>query len=486
MIQNTPFIHLFKDAGSYFFYDVNKNTIVKVQKSLWEFLKKQQYQLNQGIQEQDSKDNDTIQKMQKQGFLSSNRVKDIIHPADEILIYHLQNKIQMVTLQVTQQCNLRCSYCVYSGEYQNRQHSNKRISFEMAKRAIDFLIVHSCDNKYISLGFYGGEPLLEFDLVKKCIEYAKARGLGKELLFSITTNGTMLNAEIIEYLENNNVSLMISLDGPKEIQDKNRKFAFNNCGTFDKVIENIKMVKTYFPQYYKKIAFSAVVDPKNDFSCINTFFSTDEIIGDCMVMSSVISENYAKNDEEFNEAFSIKYSYEYFKILLCELNRLNRRYVSKILERRFADLKRTYRQLIPSNKVPDRTQHSGPCIPGAQRLFITVEGNFYPCEKVSEISEAVKIGNLENGFDIGKVRNMLNIGKITEDKCKNCWAFRFCKLCAVFSDEITQLSSAKKNRYCDFIRQEAEVALKDICMLRNMGYDFSGVNIQSLLNSGNK
>ena len=476
MVLNAPFIHLFKIAGSFYFYDVNRNSILKVQKSLWELLKKQQHQSNQEVQWQDNENNSIVEKMREQGFLSSNRVKEILHPADEILVYHLDNKIQMLTLQVTQQCNLRCNYCVYSGDYHNRQHSNNKMSFETAKKAIDFLISHSNDNRYISLGFYGGEPLIEFDLIKRCIEYAKVRGLGKELMFSITTNGTLMDDEIIEYLENNNVSLMISLDGPKEIQDKNRKFAFNNCGTFDKVMENVKRVKNKFPEYYKKIAFSAVIDPKNDFSCINTFFSTDEIIGDHTVMSSVVSDNYSKSEEKYNEDFSIKYNYEYFKILLCELNRLDRKYISKFVDRRFSDLKRTYRQLTPSDKVPEKTQHSGPCIPGAQRLFITTEGKFYPCEKVSEMSEVIRIGDLEKGFNIDKVRAMLNIGKITEDKCKNCWAFRFCKLCAVFSDEMTQLSSDKKTSYCDSIKQDAESMLKDICMLKDMNYDFSGIS----------
>lgn len=82
-------------------------------------------------------------------------------------------------MQVTQNCNLRCQYCVYSGSYINRVHNNKRMSVEVAKQAIDFLVKHSENSKEISIGFYGGEPLLEVPLIREVVDYAEGVFSGK-------------------------------------------------------------------------------------------------------------------------------------------------------------------------------------------------------------------------------------------------------------------------------------------------------------------
>jgi organic radical activating enzyme len=100
-------------------------------------------------------------------------------------------------LQVTQQCNLRCQYCAYSGAYYNRTHNSARMSFETAKRAIDFLLARSHESDHVHVGFYGGEPLLEFDLIKRCVDYVKKSVEGRSITFGITTNATLLNDEKI-------------------------------------------------------------------------------------------------------------------------------------------------------------------------------------------------------------------------------------------------------------------------------------------------
>ena len=145
---------------------------------------------------------------------------------------------------MTQNCNFRCKYCVYSGaenSYQ-RVHSNKVMNWNTARKAIDFLWEHSIDSKDVNIGFYGGEPLLEFDLIKKAIEYSRKKFMGKEISFSMTTNGTLLTEEIIRFLSKNKVQLVISLDGAKEINDENRVFK-NGSGTYDRVIRKIDLIK---------------------------------------------------------------------------------------------------------------------------------------------------------------------------------------------------------------------------------------------------
>ena len=107
------------------------------------------------------------------GLLHETILNDIEHPETENLEMLSNHYIEYLILQVTQQCNLRCKYCAYSGNYYNREHSSERMSFDIAKKAIDFYLERSDSANELRLGFYGGEPLLEYELIKKCVDYIK-------------------------------------------------------------------------------------------------------------------------------------------------------------------------------------------------------------------------------------------------------------------------------------------------------------------------
>ena len=471
MKECTPFVHLFRTPGGYYIYDVNRNVIIKTQQSVWENIRDMKSNLCKLERE-----NSLIARMIDDGFLSSNKIKSIIHPADDIFMYYLNRKIKMITLQVTQQCNLRCDYCVYSGGYENRSHSKKRMDFEMAKNCIDFYIEHSVDSEFIIVGFYGGEPLIEFELIQKCILYVESISEGKKLMFTITTNGTLLKENIIQFLAQHEVILRISLDGPREIHDRSRRFAFDNCGTFDRVIENVAIIKDKFPEYYNKISFSTVLNQENDLSCISQFFTDYETIKDVKVFTSEIVDYYAKNQISETEDYHCKLGYEHFKALLSKLTSFEEKYISKIVANDYTNLERIYYQLSPSEGLSEKSHHSGPCIPGTQRLFVNADGDMFPCERVSESSEVMNIGNINKGFNLEKIRRLLNVGTISEDKCKNCWAFRFCILCCASADTGSGLSGDKKTSKCVRVRNMAENNLKDICTLKENNFDFGNDN----------
>ncbi|SHK27108.1 uncharacterized protein SAMN02745163_03536 [Clostridium cavendishii DSM 21758] len=465
-MNNRPFINLFKTRGAYYVYDVNRNSILRTEKKVWE-------SLNQDCNDEKTYENNTIKNLKERGFLSPNKVEGIVHPTNEIIEDYLNSKISMLDFQVTQQCNFRCEYCSYSGAYENRVHSNKRMTFELAKKGVDFLIEHSVEQKHVYVGFYGGEPLIEFELIKKIIEYIKKNAYGKDVRYTLTTNATLLNEEIIDFLYKNDFTMTISLDGPKEVHDKSRKFALNSCGTFDKVIEKIKLIKQVHPEFMEKISFNAVVDPMKDISCVCKFFDNYETVKEAMVIYSEISENYTKKETSVDEKYYQNINYEYFKLLLSKLNKFDEKRTSKLVRKRFLDLETTYRYLRPTEKLLKYMHHAGPCIPGAQRLFLNADGDFYPCERVSETSEAVKIGNIENGLDTNKVLNILNIGKISEENCKNCWAIRFCSLCIAAIDDGNGASKELKLKRCQVARKTAENKFMDICALKEFGYKFT-------------
>lgn len=465
---DTPFIHLFKTPGAGYVYDVNTNSIFKVKESVFKYLS------GAANEEENNDAENTLTRMRKQGLLSTKRLETIIHPASDMLPYYLENKLEMLTLQVTQNCNLRCEYCPYSGSYINRRHNNKRMSFEIAKKAIDFYLQHSKDNDYLSVGFYGGEPLLEFSLIQKCVEYARNKAQGKEIKFNLTINGTLLNEKNVEYLIKNDFQVIISLDGPEEIHNKNRKFASDGSGSFKTVISNISKFNEEYPEFFGKVMFNAVMDPSVDFNCLNSFFmSYDAVKGHNAMFSPISNEYLADSQGERSESFEQDVSYEMFKLLLFKLKRLSKKNISPVVKAYFEQVRKVfYKERVPVEQLPDKGHHGGPCIPGVMRLFVSCDGLFYPCEKVSETSEMMKIGDLDKGYDIEKVRKLLNIGQLSEQQCKDCWAFRFCHLCAASCDDLESLSSDKKLSRCQSVRDEAETLMKEYCMLREFGYDF--------------
>jgi uncharacterized protein len=478
MKKEKPFIHLFKTPAGHYIYDVNTNAIIKTSKPVYEFLQAGQKNCagDEALLKSNNDDDfmNLIARMQEKGFLSSKRVQEIAHPEDDTLEYYLANKLKMVILQVTQQCNFRCEYCAYSGNYLNRGHSNLRMSFETAKKGIDFLIDNSRDTERVNVAFYGGEPLLEFELIKKCIHYTNEIAEGKTVEFNLTTNGTLFTKEILDFFEQQDVLITISLDGPQEVHDRNRRFAVSGCGTFEKIIEKLEFFKENYPDYFqRRIIFNTVVDGNSDFGCINQFFTNYDTIKDSITNIVNLSTNYVKSLKESSEEYIIETKYELFKLYLSKLNRLDKTYVSKLVMTEYTNLQKQIDQdRVRAKELPEKTHHGGPCVPGAQRLFVDVNGNFFPCERVSENSEVMRIGHVDTGFNIEKVRTLLNVGKITAESCKNCWAFRFCSLCAAMADDTKELSPDKKHSNCITVRNSLEQRFKNYCVLKEFGHDF--------------
>lgn len=143
------------------------------------------------------------------------------------------------------------------------------------------MLKRSRDAKLVSIGFYGGEPLLEFELIKQIVEYAERVFVGKYLKFTMTTNCSLINDEITDFLYLHSFNILISLDGPKNLHDSKRIFAVNGCGTFDVIMEKLKLIKCKYPDYYKKnITFNTVVDPSNEFDCINQIYISNDLLNE--------------------------------------------------------------------------------------------------------------------------------------------------------------------------------------------------------------
>lgn len=475
-MKEKAFIHLFKTIGNFYMYDVNTDRILKIPNNVYRYLETDDYTLLQ------KNDQEYIEILKNCGFLKSNRVEITEHPDTPYLKYYLRTKINRLILQVTQNCNLRCKYCIYSGGYTNRAHNNKKMTWEMAKRSIDYLLTHSKESTHLALGFYGGEPLLEYELVKRCITYIEEKGEGKKLYFNITTNATLLTDEMIQFFEKHSLYLTISLDGPEEIHDRDRRFNCSGKGSYKVVMEKVKLLNDKYPSYYKEnVRFNTVLKTNNSFECINQFVSCEDLVKDNSFSSTMVTEDYCKNKEVSSEKdmrrYFEEYEYENFKRLLKRAGIYNGDGISKLLDLNnysddtFNDNMRNYNR----TELPLKAHHSGPCVPGITSLFVTTEGDLYPCEKISEVSTVANIGNIYKGINIEKAKKILNIEKDMEKQCHNCWAYSHCTMCLVQSEAIDEDDFSKEEilKKCTKIRANVEESFKNYCMYNEMQKNIS-------------
>lgn len=453
-----------KTPGGSYLYDRNTNTIVVISREELEELRR----VEEGILPE--RESTVLQKYQSLGVLAPNIVEEIHHPDTEYLEHYANCRIGQLVLQVTQQCNLRCAYCVYSGNYYTREHSDKKMSWETAKKAIDYVIDHSCEVDDVCFSFYGGEPLLEINLIRRCVEYVKARMEGKKYRFSMTTNGTLLNPNTVAFLAENDVSLSVSLDGPREDHDANRRFR-NGGGSFDTIAKNIRYIKENHYDYWEKIMFLITLNPKVDVDNINRFFDQSELFAKGSVKLNEIEATNLKNPElvEYGDKYYLSRRFKYLKVLMALAGMLEESQVDRIYAGTLSAKKNAIKTLKKGRVLQRCMHHSGPCIPGVQKLFVAVDGTFYPCEKVSENEAELSVGSLEKGLDMVRMKQMLNLGELTKEQCQKCWAFQDCKICIARMENIAGekiLTAAQKQKVCEETREEFFSVLYEYCVIQ--------------------
>lgn len=459
-MKNKPWIHILSTINGKYVYDVSKDMIISISDKLAEFLNDMSQVLEQDTQIE-------FEQLKKRGFFKESIVKNIKHPMSEYLELYQERNLSSVVLQVTQNCNLRCKYCIYTVDSGNgqRMHSNKKMSWEIAKEAIDFLWKHSVDSENITIGFYGGEPLLEKNLIKKCISYSKKRFAGKKLRFQMTTNATLLDAASLRYMMENNMYLMISIDGPKEIHDKNRVFANTQKGSFDSVIDKIHMIKEEFPEYINQISVNMVIDTDNDFDLMKKLTQKNGELEGIRINASFITNEYVDQNNVPSEKFILAYGYELFLTYMNMLERIEDSFVTPILSKCKSDDMEMERMMALSSELGQTSSPGGPCIPG-KRFLIDVDGNFYPCERVSETQKCTSIGSLKRGFDVRQCDTILNIHRYNSESCKQCWAFRYCQTCIRVCSNGEDIKISEKN--CRKIRNDVHEKMLEILLIREM------------------
>lgn len=342
--------------------------------------------------------------------IESLKAEGLIDAPAQILENQTRTEVKALCLHICHDCNLRCSYC-FAADGTYRQEICY-MTDEVAKNAIDFIIERSGKIKNLEIDFFGGEPLMNFDVVKNAVVYGKeqATKAGKVFKFTMTTNCMLLNQEKIEFLNAEMDNVVLSIDGRAEVHDFMRKTP-NGKGSFDVAIKNAK-------------AFVAVRGDKDyyvrgTFTKNNLDFAKDVEYLTQQGFNQISVEPVVLPDEDplsLQESDLAEIYAEYDE--LANLYTLKR----KDNETWF----NFFHFMIDLEHGPCMGKRIRGCGAGAEYLAVTPKGEIYPCHQFADKPE-FKIGDVfkkELNEDIRQV--FINSTLIVKEDCKNCWAKYHC------------------------------------------------------------
>jgi len=373
-------------------------------------------------------------------FVKNNTLKCIEVEITKNDIEEQISNLSQITFEVTDKCNLNCTYCGYGQFYTGYDNrSNKELPLDKATRLIDFLVnfwnssANSSINKNIFISFYGGEPLLNMNFIKSIVRYIKSVQCSTRVFtFSLTTNAILLNQHI-DFLVQNNFNLLISLDGNEENtvyrQDKKGQPAYNN------IIKNVDLLIRNYPNYFKEnVNFNAVLHNKNSVEEIYNFFKNkynkipgiNELttVGIKPEMRNIFIETY-KNFQD-----SIMQSENHVGIeqdMFIKSPTIQS--VSTFLHKYSGFVFNNYNDLLYSKKVIKKTT-TGTCIPFSKKLFLTVSGKILACERISHQFALGNIDDTKINLNFQEVAEKFNyyLSRLKK-QCNKCFNSSTCIQC---------------------------------------------------------
>lgn len=347
------------------------------------------------------------------------------------------NGFSQMLLVVTEKCNLRCKYCIYSGNYDNqREHGMQVMSFEIAKKAIDRFYetqMEAIANNVLHiplLGFYGGEPLINFPLIKECVAYA--RELFKDnITFLVTTNGTIMNEEIADFLITNKFAISISLNGDEKENDRLRVFE-NSKGTFTSIMKSVQLLRERDRDYFSKnVTFIGCYDWKSDLDAVNNFCKSNEYDIPELVRLTLVSDYFTDWYTKFTPEEKKSFFDKKVEIGASLADKLANDEPIEPIERllytgAFTEVLNRCVNIPMKNYHPSFMPYSGSCIPGT-KICVLPNGTVHCCEKINNTRP---IGNVYEGLDIQAINDMLrDYYETMSPICSKCPVKRLCPIC---------------------------------------------------------
>lgn len=374
--------------------------------------------------------------------------------------------IKQVTFEVTQDCNLRCKYCIFNSDAYpyHRKPSPLYMEFDNAKKVIDYIagFISGRKNKTLSIGFYGGEPLLNFKFIEQMVELSKSIFYGWELIFTITTNGTRLTDTNIHFFIENHFRLLVSLDGPEKNHDSKRVFP-DGTGSFRIIKRNLEKIKSINEKYFTdNVTFSAVFSRDMSLEKVYRFFASSHLVNKNEINFGSVSEAFTTYYDEFNYD-RLKFQQERARIFERILNKIREKKKLSALD---TDIVSDY--FIMNSALKTRTVNhlSGTCVFDA-RLFVAADGSFHICEKMND---QFPIGSVEKGFDYPRMIDIVHeYAALVKETCFDCEARFLCKRC--YARFARDGKFEINNEYCKNVRKSLKKRLEELVKLNEEGFN---------------
>jgi uncharacterized protein len=376
-----------------------------------------------------------------------------------------QNAMENLVLEVTRACNLRCKYCSYSDYYPNkRNYKSETMSLQTAIKAVDFFAKHIEDTPTPGISFFGGEPFLNFPIIKATIEHARRVMSNKSLSFHLTTNGTLIRDDILPFLVENDVALVFSLDGPSHCHDSNR-ISIGGEPTFERIMKGLLMIRDRYGAYYEnKVRFQSVVAPNQSLDDTNQFFTAlRENLGGIDQLNLVNTVSDVQTDYWYFNKPSDRWieSYESLRWKYYESLVLSKQSVDPFLHRIFGPVFDRIHRREYAHQLPETLWMNACCVPCVKKLYVDAHGQFHICEGASN---TFPVGDINYGINFAKIRQLEDdfITKSMPD-CKQCWAVRLCTICFAHVLAKGSIDLDTKKSACILVRDHLARALIDYC-----------------------
>lgn len=355
--------------------------------------------------------------------------------------------IKSMCLNVSHLCNLRCEYCFADGGTYNGAAEN--MSFDVALKAIDMIVSKSANRHNLEVDFFGGEPLLNFDVVKKTVEYARSieKAHNKNFRFTITTNAMLLNDEIIDFFNKEMYNVVVSIDGRRSVHDCVRKTA-SGKGSFDTAIKNaLRFKQLRKGQYYIRGTYTAL---NKDFSK-DVLFLNDLGFDQLSIEPVVLPENHrlAIKKEDIEQ-------------LKAEYDKLAEAYVERRKGEKWFNF---FHFMLDIYNGPCESKRLVGCGAGNDYVAVAPNGNIYPCHQFDGEKDYV-IGNvLDGSFNTEIPKFFAENNLLKKDKCRNCWAKYYCSGgCAANAIKYGGGINKPYELSCELMRKRIECAIAVNCV----------------------
>ena len=384
---------------------------------------------------------------------------------DAVRSHHLDHAygFRHLILELTADCNLRCRYCVYSENYpNNRTYTAARMPASTARDAIDAfmrnhdVVHHRNPSSRPIIGFYGGEPLLAFDVMQEAVEHFEKnyRAAYPTALFSVTTNGMLLEDAVQDFLVEHGFSTIVSIDGPKDVHDRNR-LTVGGRGSFEQVERNVDRFRERHPGY-DRLAVSVCYDLDTDFEELERFFDEKKLF---VVSVSQINPNHS--------TYYSRFTPEQAQRFLDRTEAFHRRYVAAAREDRIEKGSFLYSYLgvafasfafhpVTTERRPAFLPYTGTCVPG-EKLYVATDGTLHMCER---INPHFPIGSLAGGIDYARVAEIID--RYNEEICGACAGCPLTRLCdRCFATTATDRGFALAEGHCQRMIDSVRRSLVD-------------------------